>query len=687
MNDFLVEIGTEELPPKALRGLRDAFVTGIRQALADNRLEHGDIKGFASPRRLAVKVASLAAGQADREVELKGPPVTIAFNDKGEAQPAALAFAKKCGVEVDALERQATDKGEWLFHRAVENGATLEELAGSIVEQALSGLPIPRPMRWGDSDAEFVRPVHWVLTLHGGKHVPCTVLGVPSGTTTRGHRFHGPDEISVDSPDEYVDRLRDPGYVIVDLETRNDMIRSAVDAAATALRGRPVADDALFDEVAALVEWPVPVTGNFDRGFLELPREVVVATLTSHQRYFPLEDESGALLPNFITIANIESKDPEQVRLGNERVILPRLADAAFFWESDTRAPLADRLPALEKVVYQKGLGSLADKSRRVAELARQIAEQTGADVASAARAAELGKCDLVTGMVGEFPELQGTMGRYYASKSDEDSRVAAAIEEQYQPRFAGDELPGSAEGRAVSLAERLDTLAGAFALGKKPSGNRDPFGLRRNALGIVRICVEGRLDLDLPSLVSVAAELQPVESDSGEEIREFVVDRLRGYAVDRFDVTAEMFAAVREREPTSLVDFVDRLLAVKEFVGLESAAALAAANKRIGNILRQADVVSTGEIDDALLADKAEKALAQALAGAEQDLDPLLEKRAYGEALARLADLRSSVDTFFDDVMVMADDPAVRSNRLSLLATLREQFLRVADVSRLAIK
>ncbi len=687
MKDFLVEIGTEELPPKALRGLRDSFVDGIRQALRDNRLEHGDITGFASPRRLAVQVSALAAGQADREVEQKGPPVAIAFNENGDPQPAAFAFAKKCGVAVEALERQATDKGEWLFHRATEKGASLESLAGGVVEQALAALPVPRPMRWGASDAEFVRPVHWVLMLHGDTAIPGKVLGITAGSTTRGHRFHGSGEIAIKGPAEYVEKLRDPGYVIVDLEARNEMIRAAVEKAATALKGQPVADDALFDEVAALVEWPVAVTGNFDRAFLELPREVVVATLTSHQRYFPVEDATGTLLPNFITIANIESTDPEQVRLGNERVILPRLADAAFFWDADTRAPLADRLPSLEKVVYQKGLGSVADKSRRVAKLAARIAEAIGADVSAATRTAELGKCDLVTGMVGEFPELQGTMGRYYAARSDEDPRVAAAIEEQYQPRFAGDELPASAEGCVVSLAERLDTLAGAFALGKKPSGNRDPFGLRRNALGIVRICLEARLDLDVADLVDSAVELQPVESAAGEEVFAFIVDRLRGYALDHFDVTAEMFAAVRERLPRSLVDFADRLLAVREFVGLESAASLAAANKRIGNILRQAEFEGAGSIDASLLADAAEKALHAALADAEGDIAPLVEKRDYAEALGRLAELRPSVDAFFDDVMVMANDADVRQNRLALLATLREQFLRVADVSRLVIK
>ncbi len=687
MKDFLVEIGTEELPPKALRSLRDAFVDGIRKALEDSRLEHGDVTGFASPRRLAVQVSSLAPNQADRDVELKGPPVAIAFNDDGEAQPAAIAFARKCGVDVEALERQATDKGEWLFHRATEQGARLEALASSIVEQALQSLPVPRPMRWGASDAEFVRPVHWVLMLHGDTPISGSVLGVEASNTTSGHRFHGPAEIDVKNPGEYVERLESPGYVVVDLDARNEMIRAAVEKAASALKGHPVADDALYDEVAALVEWPVAVTGNFDQGFLELPREVVVATLTSHQRYFPVEDASGALLPNFITIANIESKDPEQVRQGNERVILPRLADAAFFWETDTRAPLADRLPALDRVVYQKGLGSVGDKSRRVAQLAARIAESTGADVASATRAAELGKCDLVTGMVGEFPELQGTMGRYYASKAGEDPRVAAAIEEQYQPRFAGDAIPASAEGRAVSLAERLDTLAGAFALGKKPSGNRDPFGLRRNALGIVRICIEARLDLDIVTLVGFAVELQPVESTVGDAVVDFIVDRLRAYALDHFEVSAEMFAAVRERQPRSLVDFADRLLAVREFVGLESAESLAAANKRIANILRQAGVDVAGTVDESLLADTAEKALHGALVEADHAVSPLIEERTYAGALSRLAELRTHVDLFFDEVMVMADDEAVRRNRLALLATLREQFLRVADVSRLAIK
>lgn len=686
MSDFLVEIGTEELPPKALRGLRDAFVERLKEELVASRLAHGELIGLASPRRLAVIVEDLADGQDDREVVQKGPPVAVAFNDAGEPQPAALAFARKCGVDVDALERQSTEKGEWLFHTASEKGLSLTELAADIVERALSGLPIPRPMRWGSGDAEFVRPVHWVVMLHGAESVPGDVLGIPAGRTSRGHRFHSRGEIVIREPGAYIDTLRGNGRVIVDFEARREMIRASVEAAAATLHGSAVADDDLFDEVAALVEWPVAITGSFDEGFLDLPREVVVATLTGHQRYFPVADENGALLPNFITVANIESRDPEQVRRGNERVILPRLADAAFFWEADNRVSLGDRLPTLEKVVYQKGLGSVADKSRRVAALAGQIAESTGADVDAATRAAEIGKCDLVTGMVGEFPELQGTMGRYYADRSGESAGVAAAIEEQYQPRFSGDRLPASGEGRAVSLAERLDTLAGAFALGKKPSGNRDPFGLRRAALGIVRICIEGELDIDMVELARFASELQPIDKEVGGDIVEFLTDRLRGYAMDRFTVTAEMFDAVRERSPVSLLDFSARLLAVREFVNHESAESLAAANKRIANILRQAEFDGAADVDSDLLAETAESSLASAIDDARSSVGPLIDERDYAGALTRLAELRPSVDAFFDDVMVMVDDEAVRRNRLQLLAGLRDLFLRVADVSRLAI-
>lgn len=687
MNDFLVEIGTEELPPKALRGLRDAFVAGLQRELDASRLAHGDLVGMASPRRLAVVVTDLAGGQEDREVVQKGPPVAIAFNDSGEPQPAALAFARKCGVAVEALERQSTDKGEWLFHTSREKGLTLPELAAGIVERALDGLPIPRPMRWGSGDAEFVRPVHWVVMLHGREPVPGNVLGIPAGQTSRGHRFHSSGDIVIGDPGSYADTLATEGRVIVDFDARREMIRAAVEEAAGALSGSPIGDDELFDEVAALVEWPVAVTGSFNKSFLDLPREVVVATLTGHQRYFPIADENGALLPNFITVANIQSTDPDQVRRGNERVILPRLADAAFFWDADSRVSLGDRVPTLEKVVYQKGLGSVADKSRRVAAIAGRIAEAIGAEVEATTRAAEIGKCDLVTGMVGEFPELQGTMGRYYAGRSGEPERVAVAIEEQYQPRFSGDRLPASGEGRAVSLAERLDTLAGAFALGKKPSGNRDPFGLRRAALGVVRICIEGELDLDLVELANFASELQPVEKSVGGDIVDFLIDRLRGYAMDRFEVTAEMFDAVRERSPSSLLDFAARLLAVREFVGHESAEALAAANKRIANILRQADFDGTGELDSRLLEDAAESKLSEAVSDARLAVGPLIDDRDYASALAKLAELRPSVDAFFDDVMVMADDAAVRRNRLLLLSGLRALFLRVADVSRLAIK
>jgi glycyl-tRNA synthetase beta chain len=450
-----------------------------------------------------------------------------------------------------------------------------------------------------------------------------------------------------------------------------------------------VGDAALFEEVAALVEWPVAVLGSFDADFLALPREVVIATLTAHQRYFPVEDRSGALLPRFITVANIESREPERVREGNERVILPRLADAAFFWDTDRRIPLQDRLPALEKVVYQQGLGSTADRSRRVSRLAGMIAGRIGADVALAERAGLLAKCDLLTGMVGEFPELQGTMGRYYAEAGGEEPELAAAIEEQYWPRFAGDRIPLSAAGRCLAVADKLDSLCGIFAIGKKPSGNRDPFGLRRSALGIVRVCVEAPLDIDIAELVAEAIKLQPADGDADVEegVYEFIVERLRAYVMDGLGVSAEMFEAVRVRRPLSLVDFVDRLQAVRSFVDLESATSLAAANKRIGNILRQAEFDGDQELREDLLADPAELDLFTEIRSAEKDVGPMVRARSYGETLTRLAALRSPVDRFFDDVMVMVDDEELRLNRLALLSRLRNLFLDVADISRLAIK
>jgi glycyl-tRNA synthetase beta chain len=689
--DLLVEIGTEELPPKALRGLMDAFATNLGGAIDEARLEHGDVHAYASPRRLAVIVEKLAASQEDRRLSQKGPPVSVAYDDDGNPLPPATAFAKKCGVDVAELGRVKTDKGEWLAAETVEKGETSAALLPALIEQALADLPIPRRMRWGAGEAEFVRPIHWVVVLHGTEVIDGSVMGIACGNTTMGHRFHSRGPITISAPSAYLETLEREGRVIADFGVRRELVRKGVEACAIEAKGHIVDGESLYDEVAALVEWPVPVLGRFDEAFLELPREVVVSTLTGHQRYFPVADDSGALLPSFVTVANLESKEPDKVRDGNERVIRPRLADAAFFWDSDRRKALSTRREALREVVYQRGLGSLYDKSARTAEIASWVAERLGIDGSQAGRAAELCKCDLLTGMVGEFPDLQGTMGRYYAISDGETDAVATAIGEHYHPRFAGDALPETDEGRVVAMADKLDTLAGIFTIGKKPSGNRDPFGLRRAALGIIRLSIECRLDLDLKALIAKALELQPAGKEDPQVLSEllytFISDRLRRYFLDRDpELDTETFDAVLARQPASLVDFELRLHAVQAFLRLDEAQSLASANKRIANILRQAEVTETSDIDESLLEEGAERALYDALVSAEGTVRPLLEERDYTRALQALAALREPVDRFFDDVMVMADDTAVRSNRLALLAGLRALFLDVADISRLSV-
>jgi glycyl-tRNA synthetase beta chain len=690
-DDFLVEIGTEELPPKALRSLMQAFGEGLTVAVDEAEFGHGDIRTYASPRRLAVAIDDLQRQQADRQIEKKGPPTKIAFDGDGEPTAAATAFAKKCGVEVSDLDRTSTDKGEWLAFSAVKPGKSAAELMPAMIESALAALPIPRRMRWGASDTEFVRPVHWIVMLHGSASVAAQVMGVEAGNETRGHRFHSSGTIEISSPADYLGALENEGFVIADFERRRNMVQAGVEKAAAEAGGQVVDGESLFDEVAALVEWPVPVLGSFDESFLTLPREIVISTLTGHQRYFPVANADGDLLPKFITVSNLASKDPDQVRDGNERVIRPRLADAAFFWDSDKKKSLASRRETLREVVYQRGLGSLFDKSQRVAELAKSIAASVDADPVVAARAAELAKCDLLTGVVGEFPELQGTMGQYYAASDGEPDSVAIAIGEHYQPRFAGDKLPASDVGRVLAVADKIDTLAGVFSIGKKPGGNRDPFGLRRAALGVVRILVECGLDLDLPKLIGEAVSLQPESKlsagDLGDDLYAYISDRLRRYFLDRdAGLTAETFEAVMVRHPSSLVDFDRRLAAVQTFGRLEQAQSLAAANKRIANILRKAGDPEGLKVTQKLLQESAELALFNALDSAQQKIAPMLETRGYAEVLNELADLRDPVDRFFDDVMVMADDDAVKNNRLALLGELRALFLNVADISRLSI-
>ena len=688
---FLVEIGTEELPPKALRSLMDAFADGLEAGIDTARLEHGEVKRFASPRRLAVLIESLADTQEDRSTLQKGPPVAIAFDDDGKLTAAGEAFARKCGAAPDDLGRTSTEKGEWLSCEVVERGQTTAELMPALIEESLAALPIPRRMRWGAGDAEFVRPVHWIVLIHGATVVDASVLGIKAGNESRGHRFMGQSSVPINKASDYLSTLEKQGSVIADFDRRRAMVEEGVTAEAKAAGGSVVDGEALFDEVAALVEWPVPMTGSFDEQYLQLPREVVVSTLTGHQRYFPVANKKGELLPNFVTVANIKSKDPEQVRSGNERVIHPRLADAAFFWDSDRRTPLGARVNALREVVYQRGLGSLADKGARVASLTAWVAAALGIDATNAVRAAELAKCDLVTDMVGEFPDLQGTMGRYYAELDGEAAEVAQAVGEQYHPRFAGDSLPGSIDGQLLALADRLDTLAGIFAIGKKPSGNRDPFGLRRAALGVVRLLVECKLDLDLQAMIAVAVDAQPPgKHDSAEvqaELHTYISERLRRYFLDRdADLATETFDAVLVRQPASLVDFERRLDAVQSFLAHDSASSLAAANKRIANMLKQADQQTAGEVKEKLLEDGAEEALWSALKAVRETVNPMLEEREYTAALDQLAELRKVVDAYFDDVMVMAEDRAVRNNRLALLSELRALFLGVADISKLAI-
>jgi glycyl-tRNA synthetase beta chain len=689
--DFLVEIGTEELPPKALRSLMDALGLNLTAAIDEARLPHGPVHAYASPRRLAVIVESLAHQQEDRSLSQKGPPVSVAFDADGNLTAAATAFAKKCGVSAEQLGRTRSDKGEWLSCDVVEHGKATAELIPGLLDAALAALPIPRRMRWGAGEAEFVRPVHWVVLLHGTQIIDATIMGIRSGNMSRGHRFHGKPEIAIGAPGKYVTALENDGHVIVDFERRRALVEDGVGAAAQAVGGHVVDGPLLYDEVAALVEWPVPVTGGFDPAFLDLPREVVTSTLTGHQRYFPVEDATGALLPRFITVANIDSTDPDRVRDGNERVIRPRLADATFFWNSDRRLPLGARQDALREVIYQRGLGTLSDKSRRIGTLAAWLAAALQQDAAPLARAAELCKCDLLTGMVGEFPDLQGTMGRYYALADGEPEAVAEAIGEHYLPRFAGDRLPVTAAGQILAVADKLDTLTGVFTIGKKPSGNRDPFGLRRAALGIVRVIVECGLDVDLKALIATAVEAQPAgkldKDELAAELYTYISERLRRYFLDRDSrLATETFDAVMARQPASLVDFERRLIAVQAFIELESASSLAAANKRIANILRQAGIDEGVVVNTNLFQEAAERQLWEALEAARQQVQPLLEAREYTPLLTALAELRAPIDRFFDDVMVMTDDENTKTNRLALLAALRALFLDVADISRLAI-
>lgn len=684
VNTLLLELGAEELPPKALDALSDAFAAGIEKGLKEADVPFASVAAFATPRRLAVQVFELADKQPDRDVERRGPALAAAFKD-GVATKAAEGFARSCGVTVDDLIHLDTDKGTWLAFREQQQGESIQALLPEILRKTISALPVPKYMRWGASRIEFSRPVHWLLALYGNDVVAAAVLGLQASRTTFGHRFHAPDAIQLAHADDYVASLEN-AYVLVDRVQRRERIREQVLAEAEVQEANAVIDEELLIEVSGLVEWPVALTGSFDERFLEVPAECLISSMKANQKYFHLLDDAGKLKPLFITIANIDSTDPDQVIAGNEKVIRPRLADAAFFYEVDRKRTLAARTPLLESVVFQKQLGTLADKARRSTVVATFIAEKINADVAHAQRAVALAKCDLVTEMVLEFPELQGIMGRYYAEQDGEPADVSQALEEQYLPRFATDAIPQSATGKALALADRLDTLVGIFGIGQRPTGAKDPFALRRASIGVLNILVKGELNLDLRELLNVAAEQHkslPKADGLVEDVLTYMLDRFRAWGQDE-GISAEMYLAVRARPVTNPLDFARRLRAVKAFAQRDEASALASANKRVSNILAKQTNTDITQVDSALLAEDAEKKLFEVVTANQAQVAPLFALGDYQKALDILATLREPVDAFFDQVMVMADDPAIQRNRLALLASLQGLFLEVADISLL---
>jgi glycyl-tRNA synthetase beta chain len=684
--DLLIEIGTEELPPKALQRLSDAFTQQVVEGLANAGLESDDVQSFATPRRLAVLIRQVPAAQPDRDVERKGPSLKAAYDADGKPTRAVEGFARSCGVSVDELEQQETDKGIWLVFRASEKGQPIASLVPGIVDQALARLPIPKRMRWGDSDAEFVRPVHWVVMMHGEDVIAGEVLGVASSNRTRGHRFHANKDMILSSAGEYADKLESEGYVLANIAKRKQSIHDQVIKTADELGGHAVINDDLLAEVTALNEWPVAVAGEFDKEYLSVPAEALIKTMQDNQKYFPVVDDSNKLKNFFITISNIESKSPEKVKAGNERVIRPRLADAKFFWEQDQKQPLESFGKALDKVVFQAKLGSIGEKAQRVATLAEFIANTLGANVEYARRAAVLSKCDLMTDMVGEFAALQGVMGKRYAQVGGEPEEVATALDEQYMPRSASDGTPTTPTGQILAISDKLDTLVGIFAIGQKPTGEKDPYALRRASLGILRTIIERELDLDLEQLIAAAAELFSEKVDAvsvKQEVFEFMLERLRAYYLDR-KVPIDVFEAVSVLQPPRPLDFDRRIKAVSAFRALPEAESLSAANKRVGNILKKAEPGDASVVNAGLFEVQEEETLYNELEALKSKTAPMFDAGDYETALRNLSVLRKPVDDFFDNVMVMTDNADIRNNRIALLSKMNTLFMRAADLSRL---
>ncbi|WP_318456602.1 glycine--tRNA ligase subunit beta [Photobacterium leiognathi] len=683
--NFLIELGTEELPPKALRTLAEAFAANFEAELKAADLPHDGIKWYAAPRRLALKVTGLAENQPDKVVEKRGPAIASAFDADGNPTKAAQGWARGNGITVDQAERMVTDKGEWLLFKQEVKGQPAQTLLPELAAAALAKLPIPRPMRWGDKDTQFIRPVKTLTMLLGDELVEGTILGVASARTIRGHRFMGEAEFTIDNADQYPAILEERGKVMADYEARKAIIVADAQKAAQAVGGTADLEDDLVEEVTSLVEWPVVLTASFEEKFLKVPSEALVYTMKGDQKYFPVYDAEGKLVPKFIFVSNIISNDPSQIISGNEKVVRPRLADAEFFFNTDLKSKLIDRLPQLETAIFQKQLGTIKDKTDRITELASYIADKIGADVDNAKRAGLLAKCDLMTSMVFEFTDTQGVMGMHYARHDGEQEDVALALNEQYMPRFAGDQLPSTPVSSAVAMADKLDTIVGIFGIGQAPKGS-DPFALRRASLGVLRIIVENGYDLDLVDLVAKAHSLfgdKLTNNNVDSDVIEFMLGRFRAWYQDA-GFSIDVIQAVLAMHPTQPADFDKRVKAVSHFRELDAAESLAAANKRVGNILAKFDGELPTTVDNSLLVEAAEKELAEKVTAVVAALEPVFAAGDYQTALTELASLREPVDAFFDNVMVMADDEKLKVNRLALLNLLRNQFLKVADISLL---
>ncbi|UZD16049.1 glycine--tRNA ligase subunit beta [Gallibacterium anatis] len=684
--NFLAEIGTEELPPKALKKLAVAFADNFTAELNNAGLTFDKVEWFAAPRRLAVKVLGLITEQPSKTIEKRGPAVSVAFDADGKPTKAAEGWARGCGITVDQAQRLTTDKGEWLYYQMVEPGKETKALLLDLVSNALAKLPIPKPMRWGDKNEQFIRPVHTVTLLFGDELIEGEILGVKSGRTIRGHRFLGQQEFTIDNADQYPQLLAEKGSVIADFEQRKAIIRQDAEKAAAKVGGVADIEEDLLDEVTSLVEFPVVMTAKFEERFLAVPAEALVYTMKGDQKYFPIYDQNGKLLPNFIFVSNINPQDQSSVIEGNEKVVRPRLSDAEFFFKTDLKQRLEDNLPRLKTVLFQQQLGTLFDKTERIEKLSGEIAAQIGADVAKAERAGLLSKCDLMTNMVFEFTDTQGVMGMHYARHDGEDEEVAVALNEQYMPRFAGDELPHSLVACSVALADKFDTLVGIFGIGQHPKGDKDPFALRRAALGVLRIIVEKNLPLDLVDLAQRAAALYGDKLSNAnvvEDVVDFILGRFRAWYQEE-GIAVDVIQAVLACRPTKPADFDARVKAVNHFRTLDAAQALAAANKRVQNILSKVNGTLPENIDLSLCREPQEINLAERVLELQRELQPLFEKGDYQTALSRLADLRESVDSFFDNVMVNAEDEKLRQNRLALLKNLRDLFFKVADISLL---